>query len=236
MADPPDKTRIIDKILKLFKLGSSDANTTEQEMLAAITRARTLMAQHSIDMAEVELAKGKTVAQAMAWRMEHYSAYTRAGANLAAYDQHLANAVGTLTQTRPYLRHRDGYVSMVFLGETQDAALAGEVFMIWLQEIRRMARDTFGRGGTGWSRQHTAYAIGVADRLQSRARQAVRDLTPKQEQTYALVVQSKETAIAKAWNDMKMQPPKKGRPIDADAYHRGLVDGQHFNMNTKMIK
>lgn len=233
-----DKERIIDKIVKLFKLGHADANTTEAEMMAAITRARTLMAQHQISMAEVEMSKGKSTADAMQWKLEHYNAYTRRGSNLAPYDQHLAAAVGTLTQTRPYLSHRTaGYVSMVFFGDEGDVQLAGQIFLIWLQDIRRMARDRYGRGrGQDWSAQHTAYAVGVADRLQSRARELVRGLSPAQEQTWALVVQSKSTAIASAWNQMKFGKVRRGRSVDPDAYHQGLVDGQSFNMNTKVIR
>lgn len=235
---PPDKSKLIDKIVKLFNLGSGDANTTEAEMMAATTRARTLMVQHNISMVEIEMAKGKSAAQAMEWTINRFNAYTRKG-TLADYDQHLAWAVATLTETRPILSTRKSslgkYTSMVFVGTPEESALAGQLFLIWLQEVRRMARSKYGGGKNNWTRQHTAYCVGVADRLQSRAREKVRGLTPDQEQTFALIVRSKSTAIDSYLGDIKQAKEKK-MDLDMEAYFEGLADGEKFNMATKVIR
>jgi hypothetical protein len=252
------RQRLIDKIVKLFKLGSVDANTTESEMLLAVTKARQLMAEHAISMADLEENKGKTMTDAIRDRIKHHRAYTRAGTSLALYDSMVARAVGILTDTKSYLQHgwdqsekRSGrIISMIFLGDEDDVAVASELFMIWLPQVRKMARRQYG-GGNTWSTQHTSYAVGVGVRLRDRAKQMVQGLTPDQQQTWGLVLASKALAIKSEWEKvfppitperlaahLAVKKPRKTRgvTIDNDAYYAGYRDGSDFDMNTKIIK
>jgi hypothetical protein len=241
------KRKHIDRILKLFALGGEDANTTEAETLAAVTKAREMMARHQISMAEIELAKGAATAQAIQVKIDQYHAYTRKGGTLAQYDLTVAEAVGILCDCRFFLRttvsrnyrtdKTDKHISVVFMGEEQDVALASELFMIWLQAVRKAARQKYGSGKNLWTPQHTAYAVGFGVRMIQRAKDQVRTLTAEQQKTWALVLRSKAQALNAAWDKLNIRNEKNRRKeLDVQAYSEGYVDGGKFNMSTKLMK
>ena len=226
--------------------------------MLAVTKARQLMAEHNISMAEIEQAKGGNIADAIRDRIKDQIIYTRKGTKLADYDWHVAFAVGHLTDCKVFQRTNwnPRTISVAFMGDEEDIALAGELFHIWLQAVRKMARQLYGSGNV-WDVRHTSYAVGLASRLQERAREAVQGLSSTQEQTWGLVVATKKQAIQEAWNKMFPPPPPmteeqkkalaelrkivKPRKVrapkrDWDAYDAGYTDGASFNMNTKVIK
>lgn len=254
MAPQTPREKLIERVVKLFKLGEhkatgGQAGTTEAEMMLAVTKARQLMAQHSIDMAELELAKGHSLADQMRDRMRQHSAYTRKGTALAIYDHQVARAVAALTDTRMFLQHgwADGQtISMMFLGHEDDVAVASELFMIWLQEVRKMTRRVYG-GGNTWAKQHTSYATGLGMRLIKRAEEMV-TVAPDQQQTWGLVLASKQLAVQTEWDKLlngievfkalTKQKDKKprARKWDEDALGRGWRDGADFDMNKRILK
>lgn len=232
-----ERNRIVDRIVKLFRLGSSDANTTESEMMAAVTAARRLMAKHNIAMAEVQLQSG-TTADRISIEIDRHVAYTRKIRDFAAYDYGVAVAVGRLTHTRGLVtRHTRGgshYATMQFVGETQDAALAGDLFIVILEDVRRAARQY---AGPGWSGTHTSYAVGLATRLAERAT-AEDDLglSPEESNTVALVVRRKENEVDRWMKDQKISMRSRRTSVhDPAAYVQGYRDGQEFNLVARNI-
>ena len=54
MSGNKKRDKLISRVVKLFRLGDvSRSNTTEGELLSAVTKARELMALHNIEMVEV---------------------------------------------------------------------------------------------------------------------------------------------------------------------------------------
>lgn len=232
--------KILDKILKLFELGGVRANSTEAEMLAAVTKARQLMVQHKISQADVQAALDAKTDAAKKIRIDinQYTAYTRKMKNLARYDEILAMAVGELTDTEPILNRKwsDGwYVSMTFIGEQNDIALASALFMIWLPEVRRAARQMF--GSQEWKKPHTSYAIGYAARILDRAQAAMPDQSVRDANAMALVMSATKDAIASYKKDRGVMTGKDRKfDLDPFAYHKGFSDGGQFNMATKVVR
>lgn len=234
--------KIIDRIVKLFRLGDKSANTTEAEMMLAVTKARELMAQHNLTMADIAEKKGQSIADSIRDRIRQHPAYTRKGTRLADYDWQVAYAVGILTDTRVIQTWTQDwlggkFVSAVFVGVEEDTALAGELFILWLKQVRAMARRVYGSGNT-WGKRHTSYAVGVGYRLQERARRMVQTLSAGEQETMALVVQTKQSSIER-WiaNNLNMVDKKqRASRLDDDALLRGYQDGAQFNMETRIIK
>lgn len=235
-----DKERIIDRIVKLFRLGTADRNNSEAEAAAAVTKARVLMAEHDISMYDVEMKAGQATAKRIEFEINEHTAYTRKIRDLAVYDHAVATAVAVLTSTRPMLYHMhapDGwYTKMVFVGTTTDAAVASELFIILLQTVRRLARATYG-GGNTWGKQHTSFALGCAVRLAERAREAVQSMTPANQTSTALIVRGKAEAI-QAWFDKIQVRPAQHRKtaIDDLAYTAGWVRGGSVSLNRSGLR
>jgi len=239
----PEKQKVIDRILKLFRLGSQDANQNENELLLAVTKARQMMAEHQISMADIELAKGKDKASRIEVIITEHTAYTRSGGTLAKYDHAVAAAVGIMTDTQSVLsktRWTNGKttISMNFIGDDGDAQLAVALFPIWLSTVRAMAYRIYGSGKNAWSAQHTAYAVGVGTRMYERAREATKHLSPDQQQTWGLVVASKTEALAryKQEKGITRAKPRKEKSLDSEAFLKGLLDGERVDMSTKVFK
>jgi len=240
----PEKQKVIDRVLKLFKLGSKDANTTEHELLLAVTKARQMMADHQITMADIELAKGKDKASRIEVIINERAAYTRAGGHLAKYDHAVASAVAVMTDTQSILVTtrdmwgRAEHISMSFIGEEGDTVLATALFPIWLGTVRRMAYSVYGSGKNSWTARHTAYAVGVGVRMYERAKEATRSLSPENQQTWGLVLASKSEAVERYKAQRGVLPTKqrKAKPLDAEAYLKGILDGDGVDMSTKVFK
>lgn len=237
-----DRKKLVDKIMKLFALGNASANNVEAETLAAVTKAREMMARHQISMAEIEMAKGASAADAVRIHIQHHRAYTRKVAELAQYDYAVAEAVSIMCDCRWYLNHPIGgdgkkFTSVVFLGDEADVALASELFMIWLQSVRKAARQAFGGGKNVWTPQHTSYAVGFGVRLCDRAKEQVRNLNVDEQKTWALVVANKSQALSRAWDEMVFTKTKerKKKAYDSEAYSKGYLDGGKFNMGKKIL-
>lgn len=236
MSTPHSKEKLLNKILKLFRLGSKGSGTTEAEMMAAITQAKTLMARHDISESEVQFAADELNEKSetkIHYDINSYTAYTRKMKSLARYDEIVAVCVGALTSTKPMLTRyntiRGPYVSMKFVGTEMDVAVASKLFMIFLQSVRARTRDQYGRDN--WGRSHTSYAIGFATRMNDRAQQMAADLTPKEQQSTALIVQSKESAIAQWMQQQEIVEGKRRQSKRDDAaFHRGYIHGGSFNL------
>lgn len=227
-------SKVMDKIVKLFRLGQEGRGGTEAEMLSAVTKARMLMIQHKISERDVHAAlhaKGDTTTKV---EINEYTAYTRKIKNFARYDEIIAQAVALLTDTSRYVYHMGAFAQMRFIGQPADSVLAAELFMIWLPEVRRITRATW---GPDWGKIHTAYAIGFATRLVDRARDAIQTATPTEQQQFALVLAPVTDAIARYKEKLGLTKSTR-RPVqvNAFAYNKGYADGDSFNLATKVIR
>lgn len=236
MPTPHSKDKLIGKILKLFGLGAKGSGTTEAEMMSAITQAKVLMARHDISESEIREAGDRANEKAdvkVEYDINAYTAYTRKMKSLARYDEVVAVCVGHLTSTHPiltrYTTARGPYVSMRFVGTEMDVAVAAKLFMIFLQSVRSRAREQY--GSDKWSKSHTSYAIGFATRMNDRAVQMAADLTPKEQTSTALIVQSKTTAIAQWMQHHKLVDYNRRKSKkDNVAFARGYIHGGAFNL------
>jgi hypothetical protein len=240
-----DNTKLVERIVKLFqkgnyRAGDGQTDTTEAEMMLAISKAKELMAKHAISVAEVQAALDLASGKAHRPRIDIniFTAYTRKIRNLARYDELVAIAVGHLTQTRPlvYQTHTaDGwYTTMKFVGEEGDVQVAAALFMIFLPIVRKRASAEYGRGKNTWSIKHTSYAIGFASRMVARALQQAANMTPAEQKALVLVTGDKQSAI-QAWMDANDvgKSKRKASPLDADSYHTGYAHGGSIDLSTK---
>jgi hypothetical protein len=214
MTEPTEKRdKLISKVVKLFRLGDvSRSNTTEGELLSAISKAKELMAVHNIAMVEVK---------------EH-SAYTRKG-KFARYDHPIMRAVSVLTDTDIYLSNKGGYQSAMFVGEETDAHVAGELYTVLLPSLRKFTRQACGKG---WSANHSDYAMGFGTRVEERAKQQVQ-LNKQQQQSMALVRTKKKDALSQFMNKLQLAPGRRRRQIHNEQYSRGYMDGTKMNFGHK---
>lgn len=234
MSTPHSKDKLIAKILKLFNLGANSSGTTEAEMMAAITQAKVLMARHDISESEVKLAgeaRNAAIGASVNYDISSYTAYTRKMKSFARYDEIVAICVGALTSTKPILYRQTtlsgAYVSMKFIGTEMDTAVAAKLFMVFLESVRARSRQQYGKDR--WGKEHTSYAIGFASRMANRAEQMAADLTPKEQQSTALTIRSKQDAIAQWLGETKPDKRRKTKQHD-EAFFRGYIDGEHFNL------
>ena len=230
-----DKARVIDRIIKLFNLGDEHRNNNEAEVMAAVTRAKQLMAEHNIAMAEVAQATDATKAEQIRVAVEEHDAYTIKGGRFATYDNYIAFAVDEICGTKNFLRRtRDysgQYISRRFVGDAMDAAVAAKLFMILLTDMRKAARRRF---GSGWSLTHTSYCDGYSSRVWERSRQELQ-LTAAQTTSVALVLRRKEEAIDHYFAEIGVRPGRRSRGHRRDGYAMavGRADGNTVDLGAK---
>lgn len=221
-----EREKLINKVVKLFRLGdASQSRTTEGELLAAITKARELMALHNISMVEVEGSLDETKVNELRIKVEEHSAYTRKG-KFARYDHPIMNAVSTLTDTKVYLKNYDGHQSCMFVGAEIDAHVAGELYTVLLSSLRKFTRQEC---GTGWSRMHTDYALGFGRRVVERAQSLVDK--EKSNQSMALVLTKKNEALSQYMNKLGLASAKQRPRQVSDKFYQGYNDGTKMNLS-----
>lgn len=232
--------KLLKRIVGLFRLGDKKSGTTEAEMLAAITKAKQLMMQYSINPDDVQRAMDAQTDKEKKphYDINRYSSYTRKIHRLAVYDELVASCVGTLTTTNPVIRYRrnilnEVWVSVEFVGTEVDIRVADALFMVLLKSVRARARDEYG-GGNTWNKKHTSYATGFAHRMCNRAQEMVQ-ATPTEVETMALVVRGKSDAISTyiAKNYELTKSKERKSQFDAQAYMRGWIHGGNISLDKR---
>lgn len=229
-----DRTSILERITKLFRLADSGKNSSEAEVLLAMTRAKELMAKYNIAMSEIN--PDSTTQTKSRIIITDSSVYERRHAYFTKYERWLGRAVATLTSTKIYFNttYRNGnHVAMHFFGDTTDVAVAQALFPILLKTVRRMAHQTYGKG---WTTEHRNYSDGFTYRLIQRAREMKIDLTPQQQNCLALVLKTKETAIEEyATKNLALREMKRSTSnmTNSEAFNQGYSDGGSVNLNSK---
>jgi hypothetical protein len=221
-----EREKLLNKVVKLFRLGdASRSHTTEGELLAAITKARELMALHNISMVEVEGSLDETKVNELRIKVKEHSAYTRKG-KFASYDHPIMTAVSVLTDTRVYLKSNNGYQSCMFVGEETDAHIAGELYTVLLPSLRKFTRSEC---GSGWSKYHTDYAIGFGRRVVERAQESVKK--EESNKSMALVITKKNEALSQYMNKLQLTSTRRRPRKFSDEYNRGYKDGTKMNLS-----
>jgi len=236
--DETKRRLLIDRIVKLFALGDTSRNNSEEETLLAITKARRLMTEHNISVADVARATPSMTERQIHVLIVEHMAYTLKGNFFASYDDITACAVDLICHTQNVIyksrqfhdRTLTNTISRAFVGEEADVAVASELFMILLSLVRKRARDVCGRGGRGWSNAHTSYADGFSMRLYHRAKEQVTGLTPEQEKSVALVLASKQLALKDYMNRFKEGKQRRQNHRDPVAWSRGYRDGADVSL------
>ena len=221
-----ERGKLINKVIKLFRLGdASRSNTTEGELLSAMTKARELMALHNIAMVEVEGLLDETKVNELRIKVKEHSAYTRKG-KFAIYDHPIMTAVSVLTDTGVYMNNKGGYQSCVFVGEETDVHIASELYSILLSSLRKFTRSAC---GSGWSKYHTDYAIGFGRRVIERSKKSVEK--EKSNQSMALVATKKGEALAKFMDGLHLYAaPTRNRGY-SNGYFEGYRDGNKMDLS-----
>jgi hypothetical protein len=224
------RDKLINRVVKLFRLGDAQrSHTTEGELLAAVTKARELMALHNIAMVEVEGQLDETKVNQLRIRVKEHSAYTRKG-KFANYDHPIMTAVSILTDTEVYMQNSAGYQSAIFVGDETDAHIAGELYLVLLPSLRRFTRKSC---GNGWSRDHTDYALGFGRRVIERSKDIIK-LSKQQEQSMALVVTKKKDALTHYMKGLMLTPTKRPRyRHNSERYSQGYEDGSKMDLGYK---
>lgn len=227
--------KILERILKLFNLGDTSRNQSEAETLAAVTKARQLMAEYDLTEADLR-ALGTEKAKSVAYVVTQHTAYTRKGRTFAYYDHKVAHAVDAICSTQHYVKttfvdKKGWYVSRRFYGAEADVAIASALFQVLLDVVRKAARTEY---GSGWSPDHQSYAIGFAIRLEERAAVWNPATALGEAQSNALVVISKDKAQQiERWADTKLElksvvyTPKVKKH---DAFAQGYEDGANVDL------
>ena len=226
MSGNKKRDKLISRVVKLFRLGDvSRSNTSEGELLSAVTKARELMALHNIEMVEVEGRLDETKIKELHVIIKEHSAYTRKG-KFAKYDYSIMSAVSILTDTEVYMKNHGGYQSCMFVGEQTDAHIAGELYSVLLPSLRRFTRNACGKG---WSRDHTDYALGFGARVVERAKTHI-ELSKQQEKSMDLVITKQKEAMTSYLETLHLMPTKRTRIASNDQYASGYRDGSKMDL------
>lgn len=219
------KKKLAERVLKLFTLGEAGRNNSEAEAMAAVTKAREMMLQYNLTLADIE-AVGTAKAKKVAIQIVQAPCYTLKQ-RFAVYDDYVAAAVEQITDTRSMTQNKwqghQRYWQRVFIGTEMDVAVAGELFLVLLDSMRQHARRRFGKG---WSKKHTSYSLGFSAQIYQRSKvDHMLTLPPGDAETVALVLRDKKKATDE-WMD-KHTVKGKVRKVDLDfmAHEAGRADG-----------
>lgn len=206
--------KILRQIEKLLQY--NEGNASENELLNAMRIAKRLAAKYGLDLAEMEAEKqGKELGQ------EKYDVQERDGlvkTKFKEYENTLVAAVAELFDCKVYYTscyiERKGYKrKVIFIGTSQDIAMAIKVYSILFRQMKRRALEVIGKGRRGDSTRRRSYLEGFAWRLYERAKEKPTMDTKSASTKYALVVVNKKSQVQKYMDDL-------GAKWDAEAERR----------------
>ena len=228
--------KIVDRIKKLFELGTKNSNEHEAEL--AMERAHALMKEHGIAMAQIKEGSNDEL-EAINWTSDWMSQIDTYSRLLCSATSSLFGCMNVLIRSSRYNKYR---VKMSFIGEETDVALCAEVWPYLVKIAKGLAK---GYAGPGWDARHRTFCEAFATRVLARAEQmAVEDRRKsenaqtdqqKADQTYALVLISKDNAIQK-WLDKSGMNLKTANinisgEVDHGAALAGDRAGKSVNLN-----
>jgi len=234
-----ERERVIEKVRKLLTLGDDQRNPHELEVLAAVDRAKDLMARHNLTMAEVKPDEAEA-----GWKAVKGEAGRPT--KVAGFEKTLAAAVALITSTTVVVQmggdwnDKRGWrrtAKLVFFGEEDDVAIAVELYTILNKAGHRMVRDELGKR---WVQSHRCWFDGYAKAIYRRAKEAAEkpeDFTDEQAESVALVLVRKEDwlqrQIAETYPNLKHKKARQSNIPDFAAFLRGTKRGQEAHLGTR---
>jgi hypothetical protein len=221
--------KIIDRIRKCLKLGRKGSGATEAEAEAAISAAKKLMAEHNVQMSDVEFKE--EVQQGVKAAADSSSRFNKDTWELA-----MAKVCDNIFTVEHYLdwrtREKDGRAiyRMIFVGVGVDSEIAAEVYTTLLKIVRNMGS----KHGYN-SADHRSYCMGVAVTLRKRSEEYIKQ-TPKEEVKCRGMVVVKNQLITVHMKELSKKlglKPIRARsgPGRPGAYDHGVRDGADVNLN-----
>lgn len=221
------KDNVIGKVEKLLRLG--DNNSSEAEAKAAILKARKLMAEHNIKMAELyideqkeEIVRDDTILQyGVAWW--HLDLH-----NIIASNFRCESITGLRYESRFDTRRKR---KLWLLGYKTDVAIATEVFFYAVESVTYNAnRYEYLNGKSGKKSYIAGYVMGIKKALEMQ--------TEKLSSETALVLVTPQEVKDELYNICKGKTHnrKVGNIHDMSARVAGFEDGKRFNPHMKMLE
>lgn len=228
---------MIDKLRKVLNLANKGA--TQGEMEAALARAKEIAMRYNIDLADIDLAdpnERKKAVQAEVQQGQVKSRYWRKHHRWICSVVEKVFGVRIIRCTIPR-GSREEIIALHMIGESNDIAVA-TIMLKWLDELFPEAFKEQVR--LGYCRDTAEYIHGYYKGLywglmEANKRKEEEVLATTDANKYALVVRSKELAIAemlaKAFPDMKEGEAPKVKKESQVAVQLGYQKGRTIKLN-----
>jgi len=239
--------QVIEKLQKILALANCKG-ATQGEMEAAMARAKEIAIRHGIELAALPAraeSKSKLGVDVKAHKPEGLKTSTRYE---HPYHNWVMKSLERVFGVRfLFARGRIGchpyLTNMWIVGTETDVALTTALFP-WLEDLFPKLFWKAVRAGTtdkSFACQNGFY-MGLCSGIAEANKREEAKLNPEDRSQWALVVRSKEDAVAQCLaelfpkkdsdEDTKAQKPKKDRKsYDPDAYYNGKAKGEQINLN-----
>jgi len=240
------REQVLERVQKLLQLADSEKNPSEGEACMALQRAHELLEQYGLDMAEVHVEQGGGW-DVIDWLDEPRSQYDTWNKTLGFAAANLFNCQ-SYTQSRHLNKTREWrYISLGFIGDRTDVAMAREVWPWLVKTCRKLARAYAGKG---WNASHRTFAERFAvtvwvrteemckeDELKQEAERTVVDADGKEKEICtALVVAEKKDAVKQWLEDQGIKFKQRNARSNTGAYDpaagaAGAQAGREVNLD-----
>lgn len=220
-----DKTaKLVERIRKLMDLGDADRNNSPAEAAAAMKKAQRLMAEHDIEMAQVEDIDDE---RGHGWNFTRAEAAS-VGREMPPWKRTLLSVVNKITNTEGAIKTVKGKRKMaVFFGDAVDVAAAITIFTLLWKQIDVNAKLGHKRGI-----HDPSYRMGFVNELWERAAELTKEEVSDHE-TYALVLYDKKNWLATEMDNVTLGKARNSRGSkiqDYSSYLKGQQDGRNADM------
>jgi hypothetical protein len=211
-----EKEDVIDRIIKLLALADPARGGTAAEVETAMALANKLMATHNISMAEATKTDGKIIVGELC---------VKAPKNLWQWEQSLGVVFNELCDVKSFIRKYSGQCIMVFVGITEDVAVASAMYNAFRKQIHSNGRKYHNHA------DHRSYGEGYVNSLYARAKELKENRHPASECQALIFVGKKETAIKEYFGGLNLKHSKaKHNAHVTGAYYDGVRDGNTVDL------
>jgi hypothetical protein len=218
---------------------------SEQEVENNMRIVRKLMDDYGVTMADVDALRQDSKGEAeKTYKRKQSVVMGESGKkqHLAQFEGRIANAVGEFTDTCPLVfrgkrlvvrkdgtRDYEGKVTLTFVGDEMDVAIACATFNMIMRSCKDLARKACGEG---WKPAHRSFAEGYASGLWTKVTEAKRQAAAQFDgtanaETFVLVRASKGDWLKGVLQEMGIREakPKKQRGAVTADYWAGRAEG-----------
>jgi len=188
-----EKSKLIERIQKLFSLGDSSRNPNEGEVKSALRKAKQLMKQYNLSLSELDLEKQKE---------DIIQSATKGTAYISFWERKLATMVGNLFNCHPIIEPRYYSRGYIFVGFIEEANLAVRCYDYLVDTIKNLANL--------YAIKKMDFYAGITDRLQERIDEEIKLNTPKETSKCKAIICCKDKLI-ESWKEKNMKLEKEQR-------------------------